>query len=163
MKHNFTAIYHPEANGSAERANGSIKAMLNTMVNEQGTDWDRWLPYVVFAYNATPHTITGYSPFYLNHGREPRLPVDNKHDRKVIFTVEEVEDDARLLVERWHQAKHMAFQRLQKAGDALEKQTATRVLPIFTSGDRVWYHEPVRPSNTPKGLWMPWIGPYQVV
>jgi len=32
------------------------------------------LPFFLMAYRATPHSTTGYSPFYLLHGREMVLP-----------------------------------------------------------------------------------------
>lgn len=35
-----------------------------------------YLPDLVYAYNATPHTTTGYLPYYLLFGVGPYLPVD---------------------------------------------------------------------------------------
>lgn len=45
------------------------------MVNNQ-KDWDECLPYIIFAYNTSIQNSTLFSPFYIVHGREPRLPSD---------------------------------------------------------------------------------------
>lgn len=37
------------------------------------------------------------------------------------------------------------------------------MLPVFESGDQVWYNDPIRPQNVAKGQWKPWVGPYQVI
>jgi hypothetical protein len=38
-------------------------------------DWDEYLPPVLFAYRASQHDTTGFSPFYLETGRFPTLPI----------------------------------------------------------------------------------------
>lgn len=45
------------------------------MVNEAQNDWDTKLDSILFAYRASKHRSTGYSPFYMMYHREPRLPV----------------------------------------------------------------------------------------
>ncbi|XP_067930636.1 uncharacterized protein [Watersipora subatra] len=46
------------------------------MVNHKQTDWDKLTPFVVHSYNNTTHTSTGFSPTYLNFGREIEIPFD---------------------------------------------------------------------------------------
>lgn len=43
--------------------------MLRKFV-DTGSDWDRWLPYLLFAYREVPQAITGFSPFELLFGHE---------------------------------------------------------------------------------------------
>jgi len=40
------------------------------LVNHSHTDWDLQAPSFLMGYRATPHTTTGYSPFYLLHRRD---------------------------------------------------------------------------------------------
>jgi hypothetical protein len=44
--------------------------MLSTVFGE---DWTRYLQAAVFTYNASVSRNTGFSPYYLMHGREPAL------------------------------------------------------------------------------------------
>ncbi|KAL1260277.1 hypothetical protein QQF64_008104 [Cirrhinus molitorella] len=69
-----TTSYHPRANGMVERFNRMLKDQLAKVLFHSDGEWDQYLFAVVLSFNATPHSSTGYSPFFLAHGREPRLP-----------------------------------------------------------------------------------------
>ena len=57
-----TSVYHPEANGLVERFNGTLKVMLRKFVRKRVRNWDKCLPYLLFAYREVPCQSTGYSP-----------------------------------------------------------------------------------------------------
>jgi len=44
--------------------------MMAKMVSSHQRDWSDCLGYVTFCYNASVHSSTGYSPFFLTTGRE---------------------------------------------------------------------------------------------
>lgn len=71
-----TTPYHPQTDGMVERFNQTLKAMLRKFVSKTGSDWDQWLPYLLFAYREVPQASTGYSPFELLYGRQVRGPLD---------------------------------------------------------------------------------------
>ena len=71
-----TTPYHPQTDGLVERFNGTLKAMLRKAIDDEGKDWDRLLPYLLFAYREVPQASTGYSPFELVYGRHIRGPLD---------------------------------------------------------------------------------------
>ena len=50
--------------------------MLRTFVAEEGKDWDKLIPYLLFAYREVPQATTGFSPFELLYGRDIRGPLD---------------------------------------------------------------------------------------
>ena len=48
--------------------------------NYQQDNWSDLLPLAEFAYNNTPSTMTGVSPFFTNKGYHPNLTVHPEHD-----------------------------------------------------------------------------------
>lgn len=50
--------------------------MLKKFVSESGKDWDKWLPYLLFAYREVPQASTGFSPFELLFAHHVRGPLD---------------------------------------------------------------------------------------
>ncbi|XP_068073009.1 uncharacterized protein [Danio rerio] len=70
-----TTPYHPQTDGLTERFNQTLKQMLRKFVGESGTDWDQWLPYLLFAYREVPQASTGFSPFELLYGHEVKGPL----------------------------------------------------------------------------------------
>ena len=70
-----TSPYHPQTDGLVKRFNGTLKSMLRKTALE-GKDWDKLLPYLLFAYREVPQATTGFSPFELMYGRHVRGPLD---------------------------------------------------------------------------------------
>ncbi|KZS03957.1 Uncharacterized protein APZ42_033194 [Daphnia magna] len=73
-----TKRHHPQANGAGERMNHTLAAMLSMYVTTDQRDWDETLQCVIFAYNTARQESTGYSPFFLFYGREPKLRIDSE-------------------------------------------------------------------------------------
>ena len=71
-----TSPYYPQTDGLVERFNQTLKAMLRKTADEGGKDWDKWVPYLLFAYREVPQSSTGFSPFELVYGRQVRGPLD---------------------------------------------------------------------------------------
>ena len=71
-----TTPYHPQTDGLVEGFNWTLKRMLRKFVSQAGTDWDQWLPYLLFACWEVPQASTGFSPFELLYCRQVRGPLD---------------------------------------------------------------------------------------
>ena len=74
--HKLTSAYHPRTNAKVERFNGVLKDMLRKYTNGAIHRWDDYVNAALWACRIRIHSTTGYSPFYLTYGREPRIPGD---------------------------------------------------------------------------------------
>ena len=100
-----TTPYHPSGNGQAERFNRTMHNLLRTLNPEAKRKWPSYLPELTFYYNATPHSSTGFSPFYLFMGFHPRLPVDN-----IVVVQNDDLDQHQLVLNDWVKERHNQLQ-----------------------------------------------------
>ena len=66
MRHSQVAqahstTYHLQSNGLVERQNRTLVSMLRVYCSRYVTDWDRYLPQLMGAYDSTQHSTTGVS------------------------------------------------------------------------------------------------------
>ena len=67
----LSSAFHPQTDGTTERANQTMTQMLRQCVSPKQKDWAKKLPAIEFAMNSARSSTTGFTPFYLNYGRNP--------------------------------------------------------------------------------------------
>ena len=157
-----TTPYHAEGNGQCERFNRTMHDRLKTLPPEHKRKWPEYLPELVYIYNSTVHSSTGYSPYYLLFGREPTLPID------LILGTSQTQDTTS--IDEWlekHQkrlrdALQNATSNTMKSAEQRREQRNknTKECPIAI-GTRVLVRKRVQGRNKIQDIWN--STPYKVI
>ncbi|UYV78858.1 K02A2.6-like [Cordylochernes scorpioides] len=112
-------------------------------------NWDSIFPSVTFAYNTARQETTGFSPFYLVHGREAEPMLDTL----LLYQPDCEEDEPRQLA----RLSPLRTQAIDKARyDASHK-------PVhYNVGDLVWIFTPVRKVGLSEKLFKKYFGPKRI-
>ena len=70
VEQSTTMPYNPCGNAQCEWFNHTMIGLLTSLSKEQKDNWPLHLPSLVFAYNAMPHSTTGYQPYELMFGHK---------------------------------------------------------------------------------------------
>ena len=153
------SAYHKNTNAKVERANGVVSDTLRAYANGRKDDWDDHLPLAVFAINNAASTLGGdLTPFFVDRGTHPRLPLSPPRDDLAVG-----ESPA-------HYAQRMraveATVRELLAAAQAERKTqldAGRVDTVFQVGDRVLLRTKELLDDADIGKLHPrWDGPFTV-
>ena len=152
-----TTAYQPSTNGGIERFHGTMHSMLAKWISANQRDWDLKLPAVAFAYRASEHESTGFTPYFLMHGREARIPADLVYGPP--HTEASAEHDfVHSQQTTLREAFELARQQLGKAANRRKHQYDLRSRPQqYEIGSRVWCLIP----RLHHGRYRKWASPYE--
>lgn len=157
-----TSAYNPQQNGQVERFNETLVVMISMYVSKHQTDWDKHLNILRGAYMSAPHPVTGYTPNYLEYGRELKLPLETVISAKEFYL--DREDFLSKILQRTSFAQDLARARLLNRKIELEeKQEMSTVQLEYKFGEKVLIFVPDSKVNLSNKLLSRWIGPFTVV
>ncbi|GFT88560.1 hypothetical protein TNCV_5000421 [Trichonephila clavipes] len=142
IDHRFTTAYHPQTNGLTERFNKTLADMLSMYVDVEQKNWDEILPFVTFAYNTAKQETTGFTPFYLLHGREAETTLDTM----LPFCPNDFDDNnITKIAARAEESRQLARVHTLRAQDKDRRRYDSKHQMVsYAPGDLVWVYTPVR-------------------
>lgn len=154
----FTTAYHPACNGLTERFNRTLVDALSLYVSSNQSDWDTYLPCVLFAYNTAKQESTGFNPFLLVYGREARLPADCS------LSLEINNADVITYRDKIISIRNLAIQNLERSQANSKRWFDNRHCEaVYAPGDLVKIYTPSRKVGLTSKLLIKWHGPYTIL
>jgi hypothetical protein len=137
-----------------------VKATIRKYINPDHKNWDVLLPKVVLSLNINVHESTGYSPFFLAHGRNPILPMDLQCP--TLSKNDSMNPEEKELLS--HIARQNARRKIIRAQRNRTRVHARKHKPhTFKLDDLVIWKTPasMRLGPTTK-FGLEWLGPYEI-
>ncbi|UYV68834.1 K02A2.6-like [Cordylochernes scorpioides] len=162
--HKKTTSYHPQTNGQTERMNRTLADMMAMYIDERHQNWDEILPFVTFAYNSSIQDTTGYSPYFLIHGREPLTFLDSTFDMPELSKHKDYDEYVSNLLEIIEYAKELSTSKTiarQNKSKQLYDRTHREVK--YAINDLVLIWTPIRKVGRADKLQRRYVGPYQIL
>ena len=157
----FSTTFHPQTDGQSERLIQVLEDMLRGCVMEFSGSWDRYIPFMEFAYNNSFQSSIGMAPYEALYARICRTPVrwTELKEHKLIGPniVKDTEEKVQVI-----------WQRLKAASDRQNSYANLKRSDIeYNVGDKVFLKvSPWRKIRRfgQKGKLSPrFIGPYEIL
>ena len=162
IKRSRTTPHHPQSNGIPERFHDTMKTMLKIWCNEEQDNWDEYLPYVLFAYNTSYHTLLQETPFFLVNGRDPKLLSDI-----IVNKSYDTYSDVHIYGDELINKLKSVYNRIKQIYTEINEK---RILVLdnikekeFNIGDKVLIYDPTTKVGLSRKLTIRWKGPYTII
>ena len=155
--------YHPEGDGMAERAIGTVKTTIRCVLQEENVSKYRWpdvLQQVAFLFNASKCSSTGLTPYQVMYGEKPVLPLtimqSSTEGTTTIKEKEYVEELKAALEDTWEKVGERIVTEKEKRAKFYNAGKRTK---NAVEGDFVYVKNQRRCSS----LDPLYLGPYKVI
>ena len=140
IEQRLSTAFHPETDGSTERMNQEVLAYIRAFISYSQFDWAKLLPSAQLALNNRNSSISGLSPFFLEHGYHVE-PIQQKHPTSKVAQSKPAKL-AEDFLSRLREAQEYASAAMAAAQMAMEEQANKKrnPSPQFRIGDKVWLH-----------------------
>jgi hypothetical protein len=125
-KHHTTA-WRPSGVSLVERYNGDLKDRMKAYTEEVQSMWPSAVADFAMAHNTTVHTSTGYTPFFLMHGWEAKVPYD--------LLVEAQREEENLDIARYADRMVVAVEDAWRAASENMGDVAARTSSYYAGGE----------------------------
>ena len=159
-----TSPYHPQGDGQVERYNRVMAKNVAILVDEEPESWDQALGYVAYAYNATVHESTGFTPNLLWFGRELRSMIGELvpcvEDRNT-----ETYAEYALRSKKFLELAYAAARETSKKSAERTKTYHDRNLRefVYEPGDKVWVEDHSPKARGTRKLVQQYDGPWYIL
>ena len=155
IDHSITTAYNPQSDGLCERLNSTIGDLLSCLVDENCSDWDELIPRIIYRYNTTKHSNTGYTPYELMYARKPYIPLD------LVLQGKREDIDINEYTKRWKDYYERSKQLEEKLNNKLNKNDD--IQHKFKHGDLVLVKNFNRSEHDHSTKFIQkWKGPFRV-
>uniref|UniRef100_H2XXH0 Gypsy retrotransposon integrase-like protein 1 n=1 Tax=Ciona intestinalis TaxID=7719 RepID=H2XXH0_CIOIN len=151
IQHNVKAVYHPHMKSFDDKSAQDRQAAFLSLVMEHAYDWPHYIDGMLFTMRTKKHPSTRYTPFFLLHKREARMPpvpktdpiasIDGDFDLNQILqpNYDSVANKSRLPEARVHQkvVENVKQSQSQQILDNARKGTDSETQKTFAVGEKV--------------------------
>ena len=171
-----TGGYNPTGNAFCERFHRYLNCAITTLKpgSADSPEWDRLVPAVLFSYRCSINDATGFSPYYMLHGKEPHMPED------LLFQVKEkklefIADYVDTIQSNLKSAFELARKQQYAAAVGNRERATEKSRPNYKLGDKLYVWEVSSKDATvlnseannltklPKKWTNKWSGPFDFV
>ena len=164
MKKINTSRYHPQTDGLVEKFNSTIQSMIAKSSDGNVMEWDKQLPFLLFAYRSVVQESTKESPFFLLYGRDPRLPTGTLLEQSRTTYLVDLDDYRTELVINLKKARELALKSIKEAQEKQRSQYDKQSsIQVYNIGDRVMVFMPSDVTGKDRKLARPYHGPFRII
>ena len=143
IRRNLSTAYHPQTDGTTERANSDIEVVVRVFCNNDQDNWATLCPILELMLNSRTNTSTGVSPFFLQHGYH-NTPFSQQGEQERADSSEiakkPTHEKAKDIVQTITSAAEWAIAAMSYAQQEQERQAnkSRKPAPTYKVGDWVW-------------------------
>jgi hypothetical protein len=154
-----STAHHPQTDGQSEIMVKQVKRYLRSYLQDHLDEWDQHLTAAEIAINNSVQASTGFTPFFLESGRHPHLPINTAMRDAGLCNI----PAAAKTIEQFHQDIEKAKQHLRQAQQSQKEFADRRRVDVqYQVGDRVFLRLH-RSDRQRRSITNQYVGPLEVI